>query len=216
MEPDEHRFFTLGLALARGAFAYAGLAKAATGVAWTRGRLAQVGQLAKLAPLAESDRKTAGRHVAVALALMRSLDAPPAVLAPVERAAARLAGPVPGDAKPLLLFNRDAARVLSSLAEFGALSSLPTDPDMQRWLGEAGAAGVLVARMRAAADHALPALLPPAPQLAADLSGLREWLARCLPDVPMPTLEVGSDEPLTGARLQALGDLCRRAEALAI
>lgn len=211
-EPDALRFFALGLALARGAFAYAGLASAAGAVAQTRSRVAQVGQLAELAPVAEQNRETAGEHIAHALALMRALDAPPAVLTPVERAAARLAGPVAvsSDARPLLLVNRDAAHVLSSLAEFAMLSSLPTGPDMQRWLGEAGAAGVLVARVQAAASHALPALLPPAPQLAANLSGLRDWLAPRLPDAPMPE----SDGPLTGARLQALGDFCRRAEAL--
>lgn len=212
MEPKELRFFALGLTLSRGAFAYAELAQAAGAVAQMRSRVAQVGQLAKLAPVAERNRKTAGEHVAQALALMRALDAPPDVLALVARAAARLAGPVPvsSDARPLLLVSRDAARVLSSLAEFGALSSLPTDSDLQRWLGEAGAAGVLVARVRAAADHALPALLPPAAPLAADLSALREWLGPRLPDAPMPEL----DGPLTGARLQALGDFCRRAEAL--
>ena len=216
-EPRELRFFALGSALSRGAFAYAELAKAADGVAQMRSRIAQVGQLAKLAPVAERNRKMAGEHIAQALALMRALDAPPAALAPVEKAAARLAGPVPvsSDARPLLLVNRDAARVLSSLAEFRALSSLPADPALSCWLGEAGRAGVLVTRVRAAADHALPALLPPAPHLAADLSALRDWLARRgsdapVPDSPMPE----SDGPLTGARFLALGDFCRRVEAL--
>jgi len=212
--PNEPRFFALGLALSRGAFAYAELAQAAGALARTRSRIAQVGELAKLAPVAGRNRKMAGEHVAHALGLMRALDAPPDALAPVAQAAAQLAGPVPvsSDARPLLLVSRDAARALSSLAEFGALSSLPTDPPLPRWLGEAERAGVTVARVRAAADHALPALLPPAPQLAADLIALREWLARRGSDAPMPDAE----GPLTGAHLQAMGDFCRRAEALAL
>lgn len=141
MEPRELRFFALGSALSRGAFAYAELAKAADGVAQMRSRIAQVGQLAKLAPVAERNRKMAGEHIAQALALMRALDAPPAALAPVEKAAARLAGPVPvsSDARPLLLVNRDAARVLSSLAEFGRFRPCrQTRPCLAGWARPGG------------------------------------------------------------------------------
>lgn len=246
MGPDERRFFALGLTLSRGAFAYAELAKAATEVARTRSRLAQVGKLAKLAPLAGRSRKAAGEEVARALALMRAMAAPPAALAPVEKAAQRLAGPLPisGDAKPLLLFNREAARALSSLNEFETLSSLPEDPALRAWLaaprlprsaavwyGE----GEIVALAQTAAAHEMPSLLPPAQQVATDLRGLRDWLALRLPDAPTPEQaalrdalaaflretaparpEVKSPKPLTLPQLQALGEIGRRLEAQAL
>jgi len=241
MEPDERRFFALGLALSRGAFAYAELAKAATEVARTRSRLAQVGKLAKLAPLAERNRKAAGEEVARALALMRALDAPPAALAPVEKAAQRLAGPLPisDDARPLLPFNREAARALSALNEFETLSSLPEDPALRPWLDAPNVArsasvwygeGEIAALAQTAAAHEMPDLLPPAQQIATDLRGLRDWLALRLPDESSPEqaalqgaletfladaargarLGVRSHRPLTSAQLQALGDISRR------
>lgn len=197
MAPDERRFFALGLTLARGAFAYAELAKAATEVARTRSRLAQVGKLGKLAPLADRNRKAAGEEVARALALMRAMDAPPAALAPVAKAAARLAGslPITDDAKALLLFNRSAARALSSLNEFETLSSLPEDPAVRAWLETPRLArsasvwygeGEIAALAQIAARHEMPDLLPPAQQVATDLRGLRDWLALRLPDTPTP------------------------------
>ncbi len=246
MEPDERQFFALGVTLARGAFAYAELAKAATEVARTRSRLAQVGKLAKLAPLAERNRKAAGETVARALALMRAMDAPPAALAPVEKAAQRLAGPLPisDDAKPLLLFNREAARALSSLNEFEALSSLPEDPALRAWLDTPSLArsaavwygeGEIVALAQTAAAHGMPSLLPPAQQVATDLRGLRDWLALRLPDAPTPEQAalrdalasflretapahpgVRSPKPLTLPQLQALGEIGRRLEAQAL
>lgn len=246
MGPDERRFFALGLTLARGAFAYAELAKAATEVARTRSRLAQVGKLGKLAAGAERNRRAAGEEVARALALMRAVDAPPAALAPVAKAAARLAGPLPitGDARPLLLFNRDAARALSSLNEFETLSSLPEDPALQAWLetprlarsasvwyGEGEIAGLA----QIAAAHGMPDLLPPAQQVATDLRGLRDWLALRLPDTPTPEQAalrdalasflrdtslahpgVKSRKPLTLSQLQALGGISRKLEAQAL
>ena len=246
MDPDERRFFALGATLARAAFAYAELAKAATEVARTRSRLAQVGKLGKLAPLAARNRKTAGEEVARALALMRAMDAPPAALAPVAKAAALLAGPLPitADAKPLLLFNRDAAHALSSLNEFETLSSLPEDPAVRAWLDAPGAArsasvwygeGEIAALGQIAAAHEMPDLLPPAQQIATDLRGLRDWLALRLPDTPTPeqaslkaALEaflketasarpgVRSRKALTPAELQALGAISRQLEAQAL
>ena len=246
MDPDERRFFALGLTLARGAFAYAELAKAATEAARTRSRLAQVGKLGKLAPLAERNRKAAGEAAAHALALMRALEAPPAALAPVAKAAARLAGPVPitDDAKPLLLFNRNAAHTLSSLNEFETLSSLPEDPALRAWLDAPGVArsasvwygeGEIAALAQIAAAHAMPDLLPPAQQIATDLRGLRDWLVGRLPDTPTPeqaalrdALEaflhdmslahpgVKSRKPLTPAQLQALSAISRQLQAQAL
>ena len=246
MEPDERRFFALGLALSRGAFAYAELAKAATEVARTRSRLAQVGKLAKLAPVAERNRKTAGEEVARALALMRATDAPPSALAPVEEASRRLAGslPISDDARPLLLFNREAARALSSLNEFERLSSLPEDPALRTWLDAPHLArsasvwygeGEIVALAQTAAAHEMPSLLPPAQQVATDLRGLRDWLDLRLPDAPTPEQAalrdalasflretasahpgVKSLKPLTLPQLQMLSGISRRLETQAL
>ncbi len=246
MDPDERRSFALGLTLSRGAFAYAALAKAATDVARTRSRLAQVGKLGKLAPLAERNRRAAGEEAARALALMRALDAPPAALAPVAKAAARLAAPLPitDDAKPLLPFNRDAARALSSLNEFETLSSLPENPALRAWLDAPGLSrsasvwygeGEIAALAQIAAAHGMPELLPPAQQVATDLRGLRDWLAGRLPDAPTPeqaslkaALEaflrgtslahpgVKSRKPLTPAQLQALSAISRQLQAQAL
>ena len=246
MDPDERRFFALGATLARGAFAYAELAKAATEAARTRNRLAQVGKLGKLAPLAERNRGVAGEEVARALALMRAMGAPPAALAPVTKAAARLAAPLPitDDAKPLLLFNRDAARALSSLNEFETLSSLPEDPALRAWLDAPGVArsasvwygeGEIAALAQIAAAHEMPDLLPPAQQIATDLRGLRDWLSLRLPDDPTPeqaalkaALEaflretasarpgVRSRKPLTLPQLQALAAISRQLERQAL
>jgi len=246
MDPDERQFFALGLTLARGAFAYAELAKGATEAARTRSRLAQVGKLGKLAAGAERNRKTAGEEVARALALMRALDAPPAALAPVAKAAARLAAPLPitDDARPLLPFNRDAAHALSSLNEFETLSSLPEDPALRAWLDAPRLArsasvwygeGEIAALAQIAAAHGMPDLLPPAQQIATDLRGLRDWLAGRLPDAPAPELAalrdaleallretasshpgVKSRRPLTSAQLQALSAISRQLEVQAL
>ena len=197
MAPDERRFFALGLTLARGAFAYAELAKAAAEVAKTRSRLAQVGKLGKLAPLAARNRKAAGRQVAQAAALMRALGAPPPRWRPSRRRRSGWPGrcrspPMPG---PLLLFNRDAARTLSSLNEFETLSSLPEDPALRAWLETPGLArsasvwygeGEIAGLAQIAAAQEMPDLLPPAQQIATDLRGLRDWLALRLPDMPSP------------------------------
>ena len=246
MDPDERRFFALGLTLARGAFAYAEMAKGATEAARTHSRLAQVGKLGKLAPVAERNRRTAGEEITRALALMRGMDAPPAALAPVSKAAARLAGalPISEDAKPLLLFNRDAARALSSLNEFETLSSLPEDPALRAWLDAPGLArsaavwygeGEIAALAQIAAAHEMPDLLPPAQQIATDLRGLRDWLAGRLPETCTPeqasltaALEaflretstahpgIKSRKPLTSAQLQALAAISRQLEAQAL
>jgi len=246
MDSDERRFFALGLTLSRGAFAYAELAKAATEVARTRSRLAQVGKLGKLAAGAERNRRAAGEEVARALALMDAMDAPPAALAPVAKAAARLARslPITEDAKPLLLFNRDAAHALSSLNEFETLSSLPEDPALRAWLDAPGVArsasvwygeGEIAALAQIAAAHGMPDLLPPAQQVATDLRGLRDWLAGRLPDAPTPEQAalrdalasflrdtslahpgVKSRKLLTLSQLQALSVISRQLQAQAL
>ena len=241
LDPDERRFFELGTALSRGAFAYAELAKGATAVARTRSKIVQVGQLGRLEPVARRNRLQARDGFAQADGLLRALRAPEEARAPVARAAERLAGPLPitSDARPLLLFNGDAARTLSALNEFQVLSSLPEDPALQRWLASGAlprsaqvwyGEGEISALARIAAAHAMPDLLPPAEQLATDLRGLRDWLAGRLPDAPTPeqaalqsALEsflresslsarpgVKSRKPLTLTQLQALGNISRQ------
>ena len=74
---EDRQFFELGTILARGAFAYAELAKQATGVAKTRSKIAQVGQLGKLEPIAKRDRLAAREGLTEAAGLMRALGGVP-------------------------------------------------------------------------------------------------------------------------------------------
>lgn len=243
LDLQERQFFVLGLTLARGAFAYAELAHGATEAAKTRSKLAQVGKLGKLAPVADRNRRAAAAPIAQAAALMRVLGAPPAALLPVTKASERLAGQllITGDAQPLLIFNRGAARTLSSLNEFEMLSSLPEDLALRRWLDTPALArsasvwygeGEIAGLAQIAAAQEMPELLPPAQQLATDLRGLRDWLSLRLPDTPTPeqtTLKaalesflqevaetekpgVRSRKQLTGAQLSALGEISRQLE----
>lgn len=233
VEPGERRFFALGVALARGAFAYAELAKGAKVVARTQSKIAQVGQLGHLEPTARRNRLAARDGLTQAAALMRDLHAPPDALAPVESARVRLAGALPmtSDAKPLAFFNRSAARTLSSLGEFDALSSLPADPALRRWLGGArvppGSAawyggGEIAGLAQIAAAQQMPDLLPPTEQILADLRGLRGQLS----PHPLGLLSPGQaglqdaldaflresapHAPLPPAQLQTLGEVGRR------
>lgn len=244
IEPEERQFFDLGATLARGAFAYAELAKQAAEVQKTRNKLAQVRQLERLDPLAGRSRTDAKQEVSRAETLLRQLHVPEAALAPVSAAAARLAGPLPmaGDAKPLALFNRPAARTVSALSEFEALSSLPDAPAIRAWLETPTlprsarvwyAEGEIAGLSQIAAAHEMPDLLPPAEQIATDLRGLRDWLALRLPEMPSAEqaalkhdldafLEQASAQSRPGVKsskllsvpqLQALGSISRRVQA---
>lgn len=197
MNPQERQFFALGITLARGAFAYAELAKQATQVEKTRSKIAQVGQLGKLEPAAQRDRAAARDGLAQAANLMRTLGAPPSALVPIQHAADALAEPlaISSEARPLLLFNGPAARALSSLNEFQRLSSLPEDPALRAWLASPGVGksasvwygeGEMSGLAQVAAAYRMPDLLPPAQQLATDLRGLRDWLSLRLSDTPSP------------------------------
>ena len=197
IKPDERQFFALGMTLARGAFAYAELAKSAAAVAKTRSKLAQVRQLARLDPVAGRDRATARRQLAQAETLMHRLDATDSALASISAAGTRLAGPLPmtADAQPLILFSRPAARTVSSLTEFETLSSLPDDPALRQWLTAPAqsrsaavwyAEGEIAGLSQIAAAQDMPDLLPPTVQIATDLRGLRDWLALRLPETPSP------------------------------
>ena len=197
LAPSERQFFALGVTLAQGAFAYAELAKEATAVSKLPSPFAQIGPLGDLEPVAQRNRRDAKEALGRAVELMKTLKAPPSALAPVQKAADRLAKGLATsrDARPLKLFNARAARTLSSLSEFDTLSSLPEDPALRRWLtGPAlsrSAAvwydeGTLAGLTQIAARHKMPELLPPKEQVATDLRGLRDWLALRLPDSPTP------------------------------
>ena len=240
MTATERQFFALGLTLARGSFAYAELAGEATVVSHTRSKIAQVGKLGKLAPVARRNRQTAGEYLRQTQALMLTMNAPAAALAPIRKASERLTAPLvlTPDARPLAIFNGEAAQTLSALNEFETLSSLPEDPALRKWLtspvvsdsaqvwyGE----GEISALAQIAAAHRMPELLPPAQEIATDLRGLRDWLSLRLPDTPTPEqaalqksleqflLDAGlktkmsqkSQKPLSPAQMEALGTISR-------
>ena len=240
MTTTERQFFALGLTLARGSFAYAELAGEATVVSHTRSKIAQVGKLGRLAPVARRNRLTAGEFLRQTQALMLTMNAPAAALTPIRKASERLAAPLAltAEARPLAIFNGDAAQTLSSLNEFESLSSLPEDPALQKWLTSPGVSdsaqvwygeGEIAALAQIAAARQMPELLPPAQEIATDLRGLHDWLALRLPDTPTPEqaalqkslelflIDAGqktkmsrkSQKPLTPAQMEALGSISR-------
>ena len=240
MTATERQFFALGLTLARGSFAYAELAGEATVVSHTRSKIAQVGKLGKLAPVARRNRQTAGEYLRQTQALMLTMNAPAAALAPIRKASERLTAPLvlTPDARPLAIFNGEAAQTLSALNEFETLSSLPEDPALRKWLTSSGVSdsaqvwygeGEISALAQIAAAHRMPELLPPAQEIATDLRGLRDWLSLRLPDTPTPEqaalqksleqflLDAGlktkmsqkSQKPLSPAQMEALGTISR-------
>ena len=240
MTETERQFFALGLTLARASFAYAELAGEATIVSHTRSKIAQVGKLGKLAPVARRNRQTAGEFLRRTEALMLTMSAPAAALAPIHKASERLIAPLAltTDARPLAIFNGEAAQTLSSLSEFETLSSLPEDPALRKWLTSPGVPdsaqvwygeGEIAALAQIAAIHRMPELLPPAQEIATDLRGLHDWLALRLPDTPTPEqatlqksleaflLDAGqktkishkSQKSLSPAQMEALGSISR-------
>ena len=240
MTATERQFFALGLTLARGSFAYAELAGEATVVSHTRSKIAQVGKLGKLAPTARRNRLAAADYLGRTVTLMAAMNAPAAALAPIRKASERLTAPLvlTPDARPLALFNGEAAQTLSALNEFETLSSLPEDPALRKWLTSPGVSdsaqvwygeGEISALAQIAAAHRMPELLPPAQEIATDLRGLRDWLSLRLPDTPTPEqaalqksleqflLDAGlktkmsqkSQKPLSPAQMEALGTISR-------
>ena len=240
MSTSERQFFALGLTLARGSFAYAELAGEATVVSHTRSKIAQVGKLGKLAPTARRNRLAAADYLGRTVTLMAAMNAPAAALAPIRKASERLTAPLvlTPDARPLALFNGEAAQTLSALNEFETLSSLPEDPALRKWLTSPGVSdsaqvwygeGEISALAQIAAAHRMPELLPPAQEIATDLRGLRDWLSLRLPDTPTPEqaalqksleqflLDAGlktkmsqkSQKPLSPAQMEALGTISR-------
>ena len=169
---------------------------------------------------------------------MEMLQAPAPALAPVRRAAERLARPLKltGDAKRIAFFSGKAARTLAALDEFNTLSSVPDDAALRRWLAAAPsgqvwyAEGLVAALGETAAAQQMPDLLPPVKEIATDLRGLRDWLSLRLPDAPTPdqaalvaalndflsqTSRTGRPQaaPLSLPQLQSLGDISRRLQA---
>ncbi len=234
--PTERQYFQLGLTLARASFAYADLAKQATLVSQNKNKLTQVHQLGMLAPIARRDREQARIGFTDALSLLQALHAPEAAQLPVTHAVTRLSKTaiMDSDAKMLAIFNKSAAETLAALNEFETLSSLPDSPILQHWLNSSSARssqvwyaeGLIAALAEIASAQQMPDLLPPAPELATDLRGLRDWLDLRLPDDPTPdqiTLKTDLDgflkqasaikNPqtlLTQAQMQMLGEISRR------
>jgi len=197
--PREREYFALGTALARGTFAYARLGAQAGRIERNHAVRAKVAALGNLAPDALHARETARDSFAQAAALMQALDAPPAILSPITRLAARLAKPLAltADSRAIQSLNPDAALALSALSESNIVARVMDDRALTRWLnGSAGhrngpvwyAEGQMAGIAQiAAADH-LPDLLPPAADVATDLRGLRDWLALRVPEHPGPAL----------------------------
>lgn len=235
--PAERRYFELGLVQARAAFAYAALAKQAARIARTQPTEAQVGQLAKLAPTAVRNRAGAEESLARALALLADMSAPDAVLLPVTRLHATLAKPpvLTGDAQNVAALNRDAGTVLAALQESSRLTGTLQNAALKKWLtGGDGAGqvwyaeGLISGVGEIASRDSLPDLLPPTPELATDLRGLRDWLSGRLPDPPtaeqtalqaaithflQQSASSKKPKPLTLTQLRTLGDISRRLQA---
>ena len=169
---------------------------------------------------------------------METLQAPPSALAPVRRAAERLAQPLKltGRCRRIAVFSHKAAQTLAALDEFNALSSVPDDAALRHWLAAAPsgqvwyAEGLVAALGETAAAQQMPDLLPPVKEIATDLRGLRDWLSLRLPDAPTPdqaalvaalndflseTSRTGRPQaaPLSLPQLQSLGDISRRLQA---
>jgi len=232
MDAGERQLFALGMALTQGAFAYAELSKQAAQAGKTRSRAAQVIDFQRLGPAARRDRTAAQEGLAQAVSLLQTLNAPPATLLPIERAATRLGKPLPMTAN---------ASILAALSEFTTLSSLPENPALRQWLASPDMSdsaqvwydeGEICGLAQIAAAHQMPELLPPAEQIATDLRGLRDWLALRLPDTPTPeqislksALEaflqqvalttrpgIKSRKFLTPTQLQALGSISEQVQ----
>ena len=238
VSPNERRFFASGYQMGRAAFAYAALGKRATEIVKAGDNLTQIQQLAALAPLAIQNREDARDGFGKAEALMETLHAPPKVLAPVRRAAARLAGPllISGDARRVSVFSHKAGQTLAALDEYNTLSAIPDDAAIQHWLTTTPsgrvwyAEGLIAALAETAAAQQMPDLLPPVKEIATDLRGLRDWLALRLPDPLTPdqaalvaalndfltqTSRTGRPQAagLTPPQLQALGDISQRLQS---
>jgi len=197
--PRERDYFALGTALARGAFAYAQLGSQAGWIERDHAMRAKVAALGHLAPDALAARLSARDNFAQAAALMQALNAPPAIVSPIDRLAARLAKPLAltVDGRAIQSLNPDAALVLSALSESNIVARVMDDRALTHWLnGAAGhrngpvwyAEGQIAGIAQIAAAGHLPELLPPAADVATDLRGLRDWLALRVPEHPGPDL----------------------------
>lgn len=193
--PRERQYFALGTALAQGTFAYAALGAQAGRIEQGHAGHAKVAALGRLAPEALRARTAARDGFVQAVALMQSLDAPPAIVSPVARLAARLSKPLvlTEDSRAIKSLNPDAALALSALSESSTIARVMDDHALTRWLGGSAehrsgpvwyAEGQIAGIAQIAAAEHLPDLLPPAADVATDLRGLRDWLALRVPERP--------------------------------
>ena len=233
---SERRYFELGDVLAKGAFAYTPLAQQAAHVSHSHVADAELDSIKKLAPEARLERLSAHDNFARALTLMEELDAPDDALTPVAVLAAHLSKPLPfvGDALSVSAFSKDSGTVLATLHESQLLSAVLETPALRAWTEVAGhdaagpvwyAEGQMAGVAALASDLGRPDLLPPTPELATDLRGLRDWLSLRLPETPtldQTTLQTDIDsflqqtsakgshtKALTTDQLHKLGEISR-------
>ena len=237
----ERRYFELGDVLTQGAFIYSPLAAQAGNVTHLpaspdKDADALLAQTAKLAPVALQARVQARALFARAVTLMQQMNAPDSALGPVAQLATHLGKPlVPtGAAQTVAMLNRDAGTVLAALDESDRLSRVLDDKALQRWATGPGSdpagrvwygEGLMAGVAGVASALGQPNLLPPPPDLATDLRGLRDWLSLRLPETPTPdqtALQAAIDtfltqtsakgrrsKPLTAAQLHDLGEISR-------
>ncbi len=197
--PRERQYFALGTTLAQGTFAYAHLGAQAGRIEQGHAVRAKVAALGRLAPDALRARATARDSFTQAAALMQALQAPPAILSPITRLAARLSRPLAltADSRAIRSLNPDAAVALSALSESNIVARVMDDRALTQWLNGAEghrsgpvwyAEGQIAGIAQIAAASHLPDLLPPAADVATDLRGLRDWLALRVPERPGPDL----------------------------
>ena len=190
---DERQFFQLGYYLAKGAFAYADVAKQAASSGNTHSRKLRIKQLAAVAPLALRDRAIAHDSFMQAAAIMGQLQAPPNATLPLTSAVSLLAKPLTltSDARAFAATDTEAATMVSALDEFERLSALPEDKGLRNWLASSAISGsaqvwytegTVIGLAEIASAESMPDLLPPAAEIATDLRGLSDWLASQLPE----------------------------------
>jgi len=191
----ERDYFEFGYSLSKAAFGYADIAKQSVAIQKGTDHMAQIKQLAALAPAAVRDRLAVRDCLNITLARMRTLHASERAMSAVRDAAEGLNKPlvVTGAAKDLAEMSPDAGKTLASLNEFERISGLTESPDIAAWLkgrhkNRVGnvwyAEGLIAGVAEVASTQEMPELLPTVGEIATDLRGLRDWLQLRMPDPP--------------------------------
>jgi len=191
----ERDYFEFGYSLSKAAFGYADIAKQSVAIQKGTDHMAQIKQLAALAPAAVRDRLAVRDCLNITLARMRTLHASERAISVVKDAADGLNKPLiaTGAAKDLAEMSPDAGKTLASLNEFERISGLTESPDIAAWLkgrhkNRVGnvwyAEGLIAGVAEVASAEEMPELLPTVGEIATDLRGLRDWLQLRMPDPP--------------------------------